>query len=116
MRNIYDLTLQELEEYFINIGEKNLKQHKYMNGYIEKVLEVLMKCLILVKKQNLGYKKNKLVDCVLDGTISKEVYQQKLGEIDNKIEKLDNEIESYTLLKEVDDKIENGILKMMQFI
>jgi hypothetical protein len=35
MRNIYDLTIKELEDYFISINEKNLEQFKYMKPYIK---------------------------------------------------------------------------------
>ncbi len=35
MKNIFGLTREDLEEYFLSIGEKNLKkQLKYLNGYI----------------------------------------------------------------------------------
>ena len=94
MQSIFCITRKELEEYFINIGEKKFKATQVSEWIYRKGARSFDEM----------------------SNISKEVYQQKLGEIDNKIEKLDNEIESYTLLKEVDDKIENGILKMMQFI
>lgn len=68
------------------------------------------------KKDNLNYKKNSLLDCMLDGTISKDIYQNKLEDLDKKIDKVDKEIESYTLLKEDDDKVENGISKIIQFV
>ena len=34
MRNIYDITYDELETFLIENGEKNLEQHKYMIIYI----------------------------------------------------------------------------------
>lgn len=36
MSSIYSITKKDLENYFIDLGEKNSKQHKFMNGYIEK--------------------------------------------------------------------------------
>ena len=80
------------------------------NSPLEKIKE------LNTKKDNLEMKKNKLLDCMLEGTISKEIYNTKKEEIEKKIEKVNNEIESYTLLKEDDDKIENGINKIMQII
>lgn len=37
MNNIYNYTIEQLEEYFVSIGEKNLKQFKYLIGYIKRV-------------------------------------------------------------------------------
>ena len=53
---------------------------------------------------------------MLDGTISKEIYQRKLEDIEFKIDKINEDLKSYTLLKEDDDKIENGISKIIQLI
>ena len=36
MRNIYDLTLQELEEYFIQIGEKPFRATQVYEGLYKK--------------------------------------------------------------------------------
>ena len=68
------------------------------------------------KKENLNYRKNSFLDCMLDGTISKDIYQNKIEDLNRKIDKIDKEIESYTLLKEDDDKVENGISKIIQFV
>ena len=38
MRNIYDLTLQELEEYFIQIGEKPFRATQVYEGLYKKRL------------------------------------------------------------------------------
>ena len=77
---------------------------------IEKIKE------LNVKKDNLNYRKNSFLDCMLDGTISKDIYQNKIEDLNRKIDKIDKEIESYTLLKEDDDKVENGISKIIQFV
>lgn len=36
MRNIYDLTIEQLEDYFLSLGEKSLKQYNFIHGYIRK--------------------------------------------------------------------------------
>ena len=38
MRNIYDLTLKELEEYFISIGEKSFRAIQVYEGLYKKRL------------------------------------------------------------------------------
>ena len=48
--NIYGMTKEKLEEYFISIGEKNLKLSKYMNGYIKRGITRLMNGRISKKK------------------------------------------------------------------
>lgn len=88
----------------------NIKNAMRDNSPIEKIKE------LNVKKNNLKSRKNKLVDCMIDGTISKEIYQQKLNDLESKIDKVEKEIESYTIIKEDDDKIENGIYKISQLI
>ena len=89
---------------------ESIKQATRDNSPIEKIKK------LDEKKNNIETKKTKLVDFMLDGTISKEVYENKKEDLDNKIEKLNQEIESYTLLKEDDDKIENGIAKIIKVI
>lgn len=37
MKNIYGITYNELENYFININDKNIEQLNYMNFYIRKI-------------------------------------------------------------------------------
>lgn len=34
MKNLFGVTREYLEEYFLSSGEKSLKQHKYLNGCI----------------------------------------------------------------------------------
>ena len=46
MKDIYGMTHQDLETYFLELGEKNLKQHKFMNGYMIKESIHLMRCLM----------------------------------------------------------------------
>ena len=41
--NIYGQTLEKLENYFENIGEKNLKLPKFMTGFIKRKYHPLMK-------------------------------------------------------------------------
>lgn len=36
MKSIYSIKRTDLENYFIGLGEKNLEQLKYLNGYTEK--------------------------------------------------------------------------------
>lgn len=52
---------------------------------------------------------HKLLDLMLDGTIDKDIYNIKKEKLDNKLEKVNKEIEQYQLLSEDDDKIEAGI-------
>ena len=97
-----------------NIDTRNLfneiKNAMRDNSPIEKIKELDN------KKELLEKKKTKLVDYMLDETISKEVFEKKKEELEKKLEKLNQEIESYVLLKEDDDKIENGISKIMRVI
>lgn len=44
------------------------------------------------------------------------IYQNKLETLDKKIDKVGKEIESYTLLKEDDDKVDNVITKIIKFV
>ncbi len=44
------------------------------------------------------------------------IYQNKLETLDKKIDKVGKEIESYTLLKKDDDKVDNVITKIIKFV
>ena len=65
---------------------------------------------------NIEQRKKRLVDVMLDGTIDKPTYTEKVEQFNKKIERLYKEINQYELLCEDDNKIENGISKIKEMI
>ncbi len=63
------------------------------------------------QKEEMKQKINKLLDFMVDGTISNEQYQKKKQDYEEKIEKIDKKIEQLQLLIEDDENIERGLDK-----
>lgn len=53
---------------------------------------------------------------MVDGTIDSEIFKSKKATLLNKIEKMDKEIEQLQLVKEDDDEIERGIIKLKEML
>lgn len=66
--------------------------------------------------KNLEIKKSRLLDLLINETISEEDFSSKQDKINEKIKKYENKIEQYELLLEDDNKVENGINKIRSAI
>ena len=89
MRNLYDLTLNELEEYFINIGDKKFRATQiYEFLYKKRVKEIedmsnIGKKTIEILKENFNMNKIKLILKQEDKDVKKYLFELEDG---NKIE------------------------------
>lgn len=68
--------------------------------------------VLKTNKSNLEYKINKLVDLMLDGTLDNETYLKKREKLNNKIDKINYEIEQYIVADGECEKSKNGIKRI----
>ena len=89
----------------------NIVKNSMRNGTTKEKLDKL-------KEDKIEYenKISKLVDLMVDGTIDSEMFKNKKATLLNKIEKMDKEIEQLQLVKEDDDEIERGIIKLKEML
>lgn len=89
----------------------NIVKNSMRNGTTKEKLDKL-------KEDKIEYenKISKLVDLMVDGTIDSEMFKSKKATLLNKIEKMDKEIEQLQLVKEDDDEIERGIIKLKEML
>ncbi len=106
-----------IEEAFVNMMQYLMKNETNMvDKFISNTRALLeknvpLKSVETLKKmiRDLELKQNKLVDLMLEGTLTKEKYQQKNEEMSNKIEQLKKELKDYG---EIEDKQKNLELKL----
>ncbi|MBQ9298258.1 MAG: recombinase family protein [Clostridia bacterium] len=68
------------------------------------------------QKESIKEKMSKLVDMVVDGKISDELFENKKNYYKEKNDKLDKKIEQYQLITEDNDKVESGINKIRNIL
>ena len=68
------------------------------------------------KKNEIIKKKESLLDFMLDGTITKDVYYERLNKYNDSIEKLDNKIDYIKMQKNTEEGIEKGIRNLKEVI
>ena len=67
--------------------------------------------LLQKKKEDISNKKERLIDYMLDGTISKQEYEQKKEGYEKKIKNIEHNIEQLNVIIEDERNIKNGIEK-----
>jgi len=88
-------------ENFLKNMEKNLKENNPKDNI--STLEI--------KKAELNQKIEKLLDFLVDGTLTNELYNKKKEQYEDKIDKIDKQIEQLELLVEDEESIERGMQK-----
>ena len=96
--NAKDINIEQLLNN-ISKAMKSDNTKEKINGFIK-------------KKKDQENKKSKLLDLLLRGVISEEDYHTKEEVIIDKITKIEDKIEQYSLLLEDDNKIDKGINKI----
>ena len=84
---------------------KNIENTLNDNSNNEKIY------LLEKKKEELKVKKEKLIDYMIEGTLSKNEYQSKKESFENKIEGIEKNIEQLQLIVEDEKNIEKGLEK-----
>ena len=84
---------------------KNIEKTLNDNSNNEKIY------LLEKKKEELKVKKEKLIDYMIEGTLSKNEYQSKKESFENKIEGIEKNIEQLQLIVEDEKNIEKGLEK-----
>ena len=68
------------------------------------------------KREEIIKKKNTLIDLMIEGTITKDVYNEKLNKYKDSLEKIENKIDYIRMQINTNEGIENGIKKIKEII
>lgn len=108
-----------VDSYKLLCDNKSFIVNDFLNNIKESTKEISPKYQlekIKNQKYSLKSKKDKLLELMIEGTIPKEEYTEKVKIINKKIEKLEKQIIQFELLVEDDRSIENGIEKFEELI
>ena len=115
---------EELDEIFKKIVDSLIKDRKKIINhlydlYLENAVSkdyILENEKIEVKKKEINQKKNKLLDLLINETISKEDYQRRIEELDIEIERNNDLIEQLKKEEKTDENIKKNFKHLKQDI